>query len=73
MTAKDDKNDEKPVMIVQKITPQIIGAMNKELDRLHKTLTSPNLDIEDKHWVKDRIKEIHSVMFNPTFSLRKQD
>lgn len=62
MAAKNN-NEEKPEIIVTKITPQLMNLWNKELERLHKTLTSQHINDGDREWVKERIKVLHGLVF----------
>jgi hypothetical protein len=60
---KDKDSGDGPKITIHKLPPQLIKSWDKELDRLHTALTSPNLPAEDREWVKRQIESIHSKMF----------
>lgn len=54
-----------------KLPAQHLASLNKELDRLHRALTSEKTTEEDKKWVRSRIEALHLIMFGDTTALDK--
>jgi hypothetical protein len=56
-------DDMEPKIVVTKINDKLISLWDKELTRLHKTLTDPNTNEETKKFAQEQIVKLHGMIF----------
>lgn len=61
---KDSNATHSTMAPASKIPPQLLSLWNKELARLHQTLTTKDLSEQDRAWVKAQIEQLHSKIFD---------